>query len=581
MHPLIILAIGILIVLGMIIVLRIHAFLALITAAIVVSLLAPGDFAVKIGRVAAAFGTTTGKIGIVIALAAVIGRCLIESGAADRIVRVFVRLLGEKRCPVSLMTSGFVLSVPVFFDTVFYLLLPLARSMHRRTKRSYLLLILAMGAGASITHSLVPPTPGPLIIADTLGIDLGVMINIGLLVALPTAIVMLFFIGFLTRRMEIPMRPLEGGRPEPEPLPDEKLPGLWLSLLPIILPVIMISSHTIATTMANSEHVGWLRTVDIQWSGFTSSLTEDGGEPDSVGGQVMVALPEDVQQSIRQGAMEAEVRANVQSAINKLLGEKELYSTDVIAGVALSERGMKLLDKGVGKLSKAELESFNRLVLEAAYPEHIKAHIWETSRRKAANITAVTGNANLAMLAATAFALYVLWRQRKPSRAELSKIVETSLMSGGVIILITSGGGAFGAMLKAAEIDIAIKGIFAGGGGGELGGVSVLLLGFFIAFLLKFAQGSSTVSMITTSSMMVGFVASPEALGFHPVYLATSIGFGSQCGNWMNDSGFWIFAKMSGLTEVETLKTWTVTVSTLAFVGLGFSLLFAKVLPLI
>jgi len=90
------------------------------------------------------------------------------------------------------------------------------------------------------------------------------------------------------------------------------------------------------------------------------------------------------------------------------------------------------------------------------------------------------GNANLAMLAATAFALYVLWRQRKPSRAELSKIVETSLMSGGVIILITSGGGAFGAMLKAAQIDIAIKDIFAGGGGGELGGVSVLLLGFFI-----------------------------------------------------------------------------------------------------
>jgi len=190
------------------------------------------------------------------------------------------------------------------------------------------------------------------------------------------------------------------------------------------------------------------------------------------------------------------------------------------------------------------------------------------------------GNANLAMLAATAFALYVLWRQRKPSRAELSKIVETSLMSGGVIILITSGGGAFGAMLKAAQIDIAIKDIFAGGSG-ELGGVSVLLLGFFIAFLLKFAQGSSTVSMITTSSMMVGFVASPEALGFHPVYLATAIGFGSQCGNWMNDSGFWIFAKMSGLTEVETLKTWTVTVSTLAFVGLGFSLLFAKVLPLV
>jgi GntP family gluconate:H+ symporter len=65
------------------------------------------------------------------------------------------------------------------------------------------------------------------------------------------------------------------------------------------------------------------------------------------------------------------------------------------------------------------------------------------------------------------------------------------------------------------------------------------------------------------------------------VYLATAIGFGAQCGNWMNDSGFWIFAKMSGLTEVETLKTWTVTVGVLTFIGLGFSILFAKILPLV
>ena len=76
MHPLIILAIGILVVLGMIIVMRIHAFLALITAAIIVSMLSPGEFGLKITRVAEAFGTTAGKIGIVIALAAVIGRCL-------------------------------------------------------------------------------------------------------------------------------------------------------------------------------------------------------------------------------------------------------------------------------------------------------------------------------------------------------------------------------------------------------------------------------------------------------------------------------------------------------------------------
>lgn len=459
MVPLLILAIGIAIVLGMIIALRINAFLALITAAMVVSLLAPGEFAEKIGRVAEAFGTTAGKIGVVIALAAVIGKCLIDSGAADRIVRVFVQLLGEKRCAISLMTSGFILSVPVFFDTVFYLLIPLARSMHRRTKRSYLLLILAMGAGASITHSLVPPTPGPLLIAGALGIDLGMMIMVGLLCAMPTAVVILFFVGWLSKKIDIPMRPLEGAGSEPEPLPDEQLPGLLPSLLPIILPVLMISMHTIVSTLAK------------------------GADP-----------------------------------------------TATIAQIE--------------------------------------------------NVTAVLGNANLAMLVSAAIALTVLWRQRRPGREQLAKMVESSLMSAGVIILITSAGGAFGAMLKQAQVGDAIQGLMAGDSTQQIGGVQLLFMAFFIATLLKFAQGSSTVSMITTSAMLAALIGPNANLGYHPAYLAAAIGFGAQCCNWMNDSGFWIFAKMGGLTEVETLKTWTVTVSTMAVVGLMFTTLFAMVLPL-
>jgi len=457
--PLVILGLGIATVIGMIVALRINAFLALITAAIIVSLLAPGEFAGKISRVAEAFGTTAGKIGVVIALAAVIGRCLIDSGAADRIVRVFVQLLGEKRCAISLMSSGFVLSVPVFFDTVFYLLLPLARSMHRRTGRSYLLLILAMGAGASITHSLVPPTPGPLIIAGTLGIDLGTMIMVGLLCAAPTAVVILFFVGWLSRRMDIPMRPIEGSEPEPGPLPDEQLPALLPSILPIILPVLMISMHTIVSTLAKG------------------------------------AAP-----------------------------------TATVVRVE--------------------------------------------------NVTAVLGNANLAMLLSAAIALYVLWRQRRPSRVELAKIVETSLMSAGVIILITSAGGAFGAMLKQAQVGEAIQSLVVGDSTQQLGGIKLLFMAFGIATLLKFAQGSSTVSMITTSAMLAALLGPNANIGYHPVYLAAAIGFGAQCCNWMNDSGFWIFAKMGGLTEVETLKTWTVTVSTMAVVGLAFTTLFAMILPL-
>ncbi|MBP7053297.1 MAG: gluconate permease [Phycisphaerae bacterium] len=458
--PLMILAVGVAIVIGMIVVLRVNAFLALITAAIVVSLLSPGPFAGRITRVAEAFGTTAGKIGIVIALAAIIGDCLIASGAADRVVRMFVRLLGEKRCEVSLMASGFVLSVPVFFDTVFYLLLPLARSMHRRTKRGYLLLILAMGGGASITHSMVPPTPGPLIIAETLHIDLGTMIGIGLLCAIPTAVAVLVLVRCVASRIDIPMRALEGGRTEPDPLPDDKLPGLFLSALPIILPVLLITMHTVVSSQAK-------------------------------------------------GAIE-------ESAIKQVEG-----------------------------------------------------------------YTAVLGNPNLAMAVSAAIALYVLWRQRKPGRDGLAKAIETSLMSAGVIILITSAGGAFGAMLKEARIGPAIvQALSPGGTTQQLGGLTLLFMGFLVAFLIKFAQGSSTVSMLTTAGMMATLIPPTDVLGFHPVYLACAIGWGAQCGNWMNDSGFWVFAKMGGLTEVETLKTWTVTVSSTAVIGLLVTTVFATLLPL-
>src|SRR6266487_3622766 len=203
MHPLLILLVGMATILGGILGLRLNAFLALVTAAIVVSLLAPGDPATKIARVAEGFGRTAGTIGIVIALAAIAGQAMMDSGAADRIVRAFIGLLGEQRSATALCATGYVLSIPVFFDTVFYLLVPLARSGYTRTNRYYLKYLLAIAAGAGATHTLVPPTPGPLAVAGTLGVDLGTMVLVGLAVALPAATAGLLFAGWVDRRMPV------------------------------------------------------------------------------------------------------------------------------------------------------------------------------------------------------------------------------------------------------------------------------------------------------------------------------------------------------------------------------------------
>ncbi len=495
-HPLVILAIGIVTVVGLILVLRLNAFLALIAAAIVVSLLAPGPLPEKISRVAFEFGASAGKIGIVIALAAIIGTCMMDSGAADRIVRAFLRLLGEKRAPIALMGSGFVLAVPVFFDTVFYLLVPLGRSLHKRTGTHYLKYLLAIGAGGAITHTLVPPTPGPLAMAGYLGVDVGWMIMIGALVALPAAIAGLAVGTLIDRLMPVPMRPI-GTEPEAEPLADHQLPSLFVAVLPVVLPVLLISANTVLDTWARAE-------------------------------------------------------------------ARRLEAQPAAAVVAPADT-----------VNAAEAET----PVEPARP---------TLLRQAADVAALLGDANLALFLATAIAMLIYYQQRKPTLVEMSKMVELSLMSGGVIILITAGGGAFGAMLKVAGVGDAIKQLFSGESG--VSGLALLLLGFGVSAVLKIAQGSSTVAMITASGMMAGMASATgsaesvelaSVLGFHPVYLATAIGSGSLIGSWMNDSGFWIFAKMGGLTEAEALKSWTPTLIVLGTVGLGVTIVLTQILPLV
>jgi gluconate:H+ symporter, GntP family len=457
LFPLVILAIGMVTVIGLIVGLRLNAFIALLIAAIVVSLLAPGEIAEKISRVATAFGGTAGSIGIVIALAAVIGKAMMDSGAADRIVRGFLSLLGEKRSGVALLSSGYVLGIPVFFDTVFYLLVPLARSMYRRTRRNYLLYIMAIGAGGAVTHTLVPPTPGPLVLAETMGIDLGVMILMGAVVALPCAAVGLLYAGWLDRRMPVHLTGEEPGVPQPDFAPEPTLPGLIPSLLPILLPVLLISTNTLVASFSELE----------------------GASP--------------------------------------VWGRIEPYA-------------------------------------------------------------ALFGNSNLALLLSAFVALWLYYDQRRPTRDEMANMVEDALMSGGVIILITAAGGAFGAMLREAQIGPAIESLFSGGLGGSP--VVLLLLGFSISSLLKIAQGSSTVAMITASAMMMAMLTNVE-LPFHMVYLATAIASGSLVVSWMNDSGFWIYTKMGGLTVVQGLKSWTTLLMVLGFTGLSITLLLALLFPLV
>ncbi len=604
MNPLIILAIGISTVLGLILILRVNAFLALITSAIVVSLMAPGTTESKISRVADSFGTAAGNIAIVIGLAAIIGECMMASGAADRIVQAFLNVLGQKRAPLALMGSGFVLAIPVFFDTVFYLLVPLARSLYRRTNKHYLLYILAISAGGAITHTLVPPTPGPLLMASTLGIDVGVMILIGSIVALPAAIVGLLFAMYLDKRMEIPFRDDKVvGTEDDDPHVPTSTPPLWLSLLPVVLPVLLIAANTGMSTLANNERPARLKVEDVtDWEALRSNLrTFESATPASA---LLAQLSENsVDLLTSNESLSNDQKITIVEDLNTVLARKSpsLYNNADFDSVILKRWKIadQLKDAELTEIAKSSLkrqllmddllkqdydslqvydrERLHRTLLEVSFPNAIAQHTWDTPIRNWSKITSVLGNANLALLFSTIIALYLLWSQTNPTLSGLSQTVEVSLMSGGTIILITAAGGAFGAMLKQAEIGSAIQKAFEGTGGSS--GFTFILLGYSIAALMKVAQGSSTAAMIIVSGMMAAMIGNID-LGYHPVYLATAIGAGSLMGSWMNDSGFWIFTKMGRLTETESLKSWTVLLAVLSLVSLGMTILLSIVMPM-
>lgn len=548
-NPFFILFVGVAVVIGMIIGLRINAFLALITAALVVSFLSPGEISEKVSRVASAFGGTAGGIGIVIAMAAVIGKCLMDSGAADRIVQAFVGGLGQKRASWALTGSGFVLAIPVFFDTVFYLLVPLARSLYRSTKKHYLKYILAISAGGAITHTMVPPTPGPLLMAQQLGVDLGMMIGVGALIGLASAIAGLAFSAWLDRRMPIEMRALPGEEEMDDAAEDtRKLPNLFLSLLPILLPVLLIGANTVLETKANGERAAQVKVGDFtDFSAFSEAI---------------------------RGANEGPLKT-LSESINLETPEKAAESINA----ALTDRTAFPTGANLSRSNLAFVEHENRKVIEAALPEGALAtQVWETPARKAANVSKLYGNANFALLLSAVIAVLLYVSNCRPTRKEFSQTLESSLMSGGLIILITAAGGAFGAMLAAAQIGPAIAGMFGGSEGGSAG-IGLLVLAFGISALLKIAQGSTTVAVITASGMIAALIDGVN-LGFHPVYLATAIGGGGLFGSWMNDSGFWIFTKMSGLTEAEALKSWTPMLAVLGLTSFVMSIILSLVMPL-
>ncbi|MEJ0057948.1 MAG: hypothetical protein WDN75_21260 [Bacteroidota bacterium] len=184
-----------------------------------------------------------------------------------------------------------------------------------------------------------------------------------------------------------------------------------------------------------------------------------------------------------------------------------------------------------------------------------------------------TGEPIIALFIGAVISLVILAKQYSYKLAELKKPIEEAIYSAGTIILITATGGAFGAMLQQTSIGTWLAGIMPDYQ------LAVLPVAFLISVVIRTAQGSATVAMITSVGMLTA-LNTPGALSFNPVYIAIVIGCGSKIFPWMNDSGFWIICKMSGFTEGETIKNFSFLLTVMGITGLIVTMVLAKLFPL-
>lgn len=169
--------------------LKLHPFLSLLVGSGALALLAGITLTDTFTAFSSGMGSTVGGVGVLIALGAIIGALLVETGAADEIVDTFLEHTSEHRLPWVMATLAFLIGIPLFFEVGLVLLIPVVMLVARRVHAPVVLLGIPALAGLSALHGLIPPHPGPLIAIDSLSANLGLTLGLGLIVAIPTVII--------------------------------------------------------------------------------------------------------------------------------------------------------------------------------------------------------------------------------------------------------------------------------------------------------------------------------------------------------------------------------------------------------
>src|SRR5690625_20873 len=235
---------------------KVHAFIALIIAASVTGIVGGMNPSEVVTEITDGFGSTLGSIGIVIGFGVMMGRILEVSGAAETLAYTLIAKIGKKKEEWAMAAAGYIVSIPIFVDSAFVILNPLVKALSRKTGKSVVGLGVALGIGLAATHHAIPPTPGPLGVAGIFGADIGMMILVGIIFAIPIVIVGVLYAKWIGRK--IYQLPNEEGddfiRPTDQQAYTEfleaadergkELPSFSKSIMPILVPIILIFLNT-------------------------------------------------------------------------------------------------------------------------------------------------------------------------------------------------------------------------------------------------------------------------------------------------------------------------------------------------
>lgn len=250
-------AAGISLLLFLVIRTKLHAFVALLLVSLFVGMATGMPLNEVVNSMQTGMGETLGFVAVVVGLGAMFGQMLEISGGADRLAQTLIKKFGQDKVPWALGVTGFLVGIPVFFDVGFIILVPIVYRLAKKTGRSLLYYGIPLFAGLAVTHSFIPPTPGPIIVANLIGADLGWVILFGMIAGFPAMIVAGPLFGkYIAKKIYVTI-PHYMDTEEIED--DQELPSFGLIVTIILVPLVLILLNTFSTVLFPEGNI--VRTV--------------------------------------------------------------------------------------------------------------------------------------------------------------------------------------------------------------------------------------------------------------------------------------------------------------------------------